>query len=136
MGIRKDVEESFKDFEFTKIEGQPTDEDINRLVQEISNAAASISTTLGGGNHGHVGMIIAETKYTTFSAGNATFDIPTDLGAYPTNVDENNAAVQEQQVAKHKAKQDEFHTQEAVASSVQKIIADCVDEEWLAEIKS
>ena len=49
MGIKQDTEDSPKDFEFTKIDGQPTDEDLNQLTKECINAAASISTTNGGG---------------------------------------------------------------------------------------
>jgi hypothetical protein len=41
MGIRQDTKDSLKDFTFTPIKGQPTDEDINNLVEECSNAAAS-----------------------------------------------------------------------------------------------
>jgi hypothetical protein len=51
MGIRQEIEEVFKSFDFTKIEGQPTNESFNLLVRELTNAAARIPTTLGGGNH-------------------------------------------------------------------------------------
>jgi hypothetical protein len=32
MGIQQEIEEVFKSFDFTKIEGQPTDESLNLLV--------------------------------------------------------------------------------------------------------
>ena len=44
MGIRHDVEEGLKKYEITKIDGQPTDEDLNLLAKELTNAAGSVAT--------------------------------------------------------------------------------------------
>eukprot|EP01082_Thalassiosira_pseudonana_P004637 g4040.t1 g4040 contig15:204992-206117(-) len=93
MGIKQDTEDSLKDFEFTKIDGQPTDEDLNQLTKECINAAASISTTNGGGQHGHVGMIIDDAEYILFSHNAARFVTPTNPGPYPATVDPD-AAIQ------------------------------------------
>ena len=102
MGIHQDIVNSFKEFEFTKIDGQPTDENLNQLVRELTEAAASIPTTNGGGAHGHIGMIIPDTEYSLFSNGGAQFIEPTNPGPYPTAVDPD-AAIREGQVAEHKA---------------------------------
>jgi hypothetical protein len=37
MGIRHDVEEGLEKYEITKIDGQPTDEDLNLLAKELTN---------------------------------------------------------------------------------------------------
>ena len=66
MGIKQDVTDSLRDYEFTKIDGQPTDEDVNLLIKELSTAAASIPTTNGGGQHGHIGLIINIAEYIMF----------------------------------------------------------------------
>jgi hypothetical protein len=47
-------------------------------------------------------MVVNEAEYITFSNGGVTFDPPSNPGAYPTTVDENNAAVCEKQIAEHK----------------------------------
>ncbi|KAL7480044.1 hypothetical protein ACHAW6_005747, partial [Cyclotella cf. meneghiniana] len=86
----------------------------------LTNAAAGTPTTLGGGNHGHV----------------AKFDPPTNPGAYPTTVNENNAAVHEKQVAEHKESKEVFLTHEAIVHSMQTMIVNCVDKEWLAKLQS
>ena len=78
MGIRHDVEEGLEKYEVTKIEGQPTDEDLNQLTKELTNAAGSVATQNGGGEHGHVGMVVDEAEYVTFSHGNARFVVPTN----------------------------------------------------------
>jgi hypothetical protein len=62
----------------------------------------SIATSLGGGEHGHVGIIIESTEYITFSKGAATFNAPSNPGPYPKSPDAD-AASREQQIAEHKA---------------------------------
>ncbi len=41
MGICHDVEQGLEKYEITKIDGQPTDEDLNLLTKELTNAAAA-----------------------------------------------------------------------------------------------
>ena len=87
MGICHDVKQGLKKYEITKIDGQPTDEDLNLLAKELTNAAGSIATQNGGGEHGHVGMVIDEAEYITFSRSGARFVVPTNPGPYPASVD-------------------------------------------------
>jgi len=44
MGICHDVEQNLEKYEITKIDGQPTDEDLNLLIKELTNAAGSVAT--------------------------------------------------------------------------------------------
>ena len=87
MGIRHDVEEGLEQYKITKIEGQPTEEDLTQLTLELSSALGSVATTLGGREHGHVGLIIDETEYVTFSRNGKKFIAPTNPGAYPASLD-------------------------------------------------
>eukprot|EP00956_Cyclotella_meneghiniana_P015995 scaffold25033_cov43-Cyclotella_meneghiniana.AAC.1 len=57
MGIRHNVEEGLEKYEITKIDGQPGDEELNKLTKELTNALGSVATELGGGEHGHVLVI-------------------------------------------------------------------------------
>ena len=109
MGIRHDVEQGLEKYEITKIDGQPTDEDLNLLTKELTNAAGSVATLNGGGEHGHVGMVIDEAEYVLFSNSGAKFVVPTNPGAYPTTVDADKV-VRERQIAEHKAKCNEYET--------------------------
>jgi hypothetical protein len=63
MGIQHDVEEGLDKYEVTTIKGQPTDEELNQLSKELTNAAGSVTTQDGGGEHGHVGMVVEEAEY-------------------------------------------------------------------------
>ena len=67
MGIKQDVKESLKDYFITKIDGQPSKEAISKLKLELSEGLASIPTLNGGGQHGHIGLIIPTAEYTTFA---------------------------------------------------------------------
>ena len=50
-----------------KIEGQPTYDDLRRLRDALYANAAAIPSTQGGGNHGHLGMIMDPVVYATLS---------------------------------------------------------------------
>ena len=82
MGICHDIEEGLKKYEITKIDGQPTDEDLNLLTKELTNAAGSVTTQNGGGEHGYVGMIVKEAKHVTFSRNAETFLVSTNSGSF------------------------------------------------------
>jgi hypothetical protein len=135
MGIKQDIENSLKDHFVTKIDGQPTDEDVTNLIRELSQMLASVPTTNGGGSHGHIGMIIDDAEYRTFSTGNAPFNVPTNPGPYPAIVDPD-PAIREQQVAEHKAEKDEFETYLGVLNATRMHIVRAVDPEWLEAIRS
>jgi hypothetical protein len=86
MGIRHDVEHGLEKYEITKIDRQPKDEDLSLLTKELTNAAGSVATQNGGGEHGHVGMVINNAEYITFSKNGIRFLVPTNPGPYPTTV--------------------------------------------------
>ena len=63
MGIRADTRDEVRKESATKIFGQPTANDITQLEKELIAIAAAIPTSLGGGNHGHAGIIIEDARY-------------------------------------------------------------------------
>jgi len=90
MGKQAETRDELRKESVTKIHGQPTDQDITTLKKELIAIAASIPTTLGGGNHGHAGLIVDATKY-LMMAGIA-FVIPPNPGIYPTGLAANAVA--------------------------------------------
>eukprot|EP00804_Cyclotella_cryptica_P025977 CCRYP_002794-RA/>CCRYP_002794-RA protein AED:0.40 eAED:0.40 QI:0/0/0/1/0/0.5/2/0/349 len=135
MGVKQDVEDSLKDYFITKINRQPTEKDLSKLKLELSEGLASIPTLNGGGHHGHIGLIIPNAEYTTFSNGNAPYNIVNNPGPYPATVDPD-PLVRERQIAEHKAEVKEYETQLGVASWAWKAIVGAVDKEWLPEIRN
>ena len=85
MGLRADIREEVRKETATKIHGQPTNHDVTLLEKELITIAATIPTTLGGGNHGHAGLILDPTKYLTMT-GRIAFTPPANPGIYPTGL--------------------------------------------------
>jgi hypothetical protein len=81
MGIFQDVFNTLQAFEITKIEGQPTDDDINKLTTQLTAGLVPISTSNGGGQLGHIGIVVPETGYVVLSKGSKLNQL--NPGAYP-----------------------------------------------------
>ena len=63
----KDVTNAFPTA-VTKITGEPNYESLKNLKDELKANAASIPTTLGGGTHGYLGLILSPAAYATIAA--------------------------------------------------------------------
>ena len=66
-----------------KIDGEPNYRNINTMMQLLYDKAASLLSPLGGGQHGHIGIIMTPKLYTTLA--NTTYKIPTHPGITLTN---------------------------------------------------
>ena len=66
-----------------KIDGEPDYININTMMQLLYGNAASIPMTLGGGQHGHIGIIVNPQLYTTLA--NTTYESPPNPGITPTH---------------------------------------------------
>ena len=51
----------------TKITGQPDYPTLKRIKDELKANAASVPSDLGGGNHGHLGIVLTPQEYTQVS---------------------------------------------------------------------
>ena len=65
----------------TKINGQPTNQDINGLDDELTAIVSSFPSKLGGGLHGHAGLVKNVTDYELFAQG-TLFVVPANSGVY------------------------------------------------------
>ena len=99
---------------------------MNKLTKELTNALGSVATELGGGEHGHVGLIVEDSEYTTFSRGMARYVATKNPKAYPENPD-SDAAKREKKVAEHKAKIAEYETHLGCESWARRKIVEAVD---------
>jgi hypothetical protein len=118
----------------TKIHGQPMDQDITTLVKELIVNASSIPTTLGGGNHGHAGLIVDATKYLT-EAGVA-FVIPPNPGIYPAELAANAAAgTRAWAEPEHKEEVAQYKILKGVEQALKDIILEAIENDYLMEIE-
>ncbi len=69
----------------TKIHGQLASKDLTKLEKELITILAALPTALGGGNHGHIGMIMETVAYTTMTCRTA-FINPANPGIYPVGL--------------------------------------------------
>ena len=122
MGIRTDIRNEICKETVTKIHGQPTSHDLTNLEKEIISILANIPTTLGGGNHGYVGVIMDPTDYNTMT-GDTNFINPVNPGIYPANLAANaTAGTRAQAEAEHKELINQFETFEGVRLGTKDLI--------------
>jgi hypothetical protein len=114
MGIRTEIREEIRQETVTKIHGQPMSHDLTQLEKEIIAILANIPTTLGGGNHGHVGVMMDPVDYNTMTTG-IDFVNPANPGIYPANLALNAAVgTSARAEAEHKELINQFETFEGV----------------------
>ena len=85
----KDITNAFPT-PITKNTGKPNYEGLKTLKDQLNANAASIPTTLGGGNHDYVGLILSPAAYTTIAA--TPFIEPVYPGQHPNVPAGTNAA--------------------------------------------
>ena len=135
MGIRTDIRDEIRKETVTKIHGQPTSHDLTNLEKEIISILANIPTMLGGGNHGHIGVIMNPTDYNTMTGG-TDFVNPVNPGIYPANLELNAAAgTRARAEAEHRELINQFETFEGVRLGTKDLILEAVDNEYLNEIE-
>jgi hypothetical protein len=81
MGVQADIQEEVRKETVTKIHRQPTNQDLTIFEKEFIAILANIPTTLGGGNHGHTGIIIEQARYLLMTG--EIFTNPANSGTYP-----------------------------------------------------
>ena len=63
-----------------KVIGRPNYKQLARMMKVLKMNAASVLTTFGGGQHGHVGLMFKPTEYTTATGARVAFTMPADPG--------------------------------------------------------
>ena len=94
--------------EVTKVHhGQPMNQDLDLLEEELLRIALSIYSELGGGAHGHAGLLLNAPDYNAMAPG-TPFIFPANPGVYPAGVIP--AAQRALREAEHKALIKQFQT--------------------------
>jgi hypothetical protein len=127
MGIRAEIRDELKKETVSKIHGQPTSHDLTILEKEIIAILANIPTALGGGNHGHAGIIMEPAMYSLMTGG-TEFVIPVNPGIYPTGLAANAApGIRARAEAEHKELINKFEAYEGVKQGTKDNIIQSVD---------
>ncbi len=131
MGILQDVFNALQAFEITKIDRQPTDDNINKFTTQLTPALVTISNSNGGGQLGHIGIVVPETRYVVLSKG-SKLDRPIHPGAYPAFASDDKK-ICKKEVAEHKVEIIQFETYMACKAWACQAIVKAVNEEWVSE---
>ena len=65
----------------SRIHGTPTYETLHMILTELKANASSVPTTLGGGLHGHLGLLLSDARYTALTT-NVLFATPINPGPF------------------------------------------------------
>ncbi len=79
--IQNEIADKVAEKDVTRILGQPMNQSIDLLEQELTIIAASIRSTQG--NAGHAGMIMDDAEYMAAFNMAAPFEAPVNPGVYP-----------------------------------------------------
>ena len=135
MGIIQETEEYLRKESVTKIQGQPREKDVTMLVKQLGAIVRKVPTSIGGGNHGHLGLIMEDADYQQISNGGVAWVTPNNPGHYPENIPTGApSAVRERFVAEHKASKEEFERCQGVINALRALIQEAVKEEYLSEL--
>ena len=119
MGAKEEIEALLCGKLITKIHGQVCDHDLTLLRKELAAIARGVSTSYGGGRHGHLGLIIPQPDYIQVSHGAAEFNIPPHPGTYPNQVSAD-PATRAHEEAVHKEAIREFDVCAGVEATIKK----------------
>ncbi len=116
-----------------KIHGQPTNQDIDHLENELIGIASSFPSKLGGGIHGHAGLVKNVADYELFALG-TPFIVSANQGVYLLgNIP---AAQRGQREAEHKALVAQFQTCVGASKGLKDLIFQAVDEDFLLKLQA
>jgi hypothetical protein len=105
------------------------------MEKELTAIAATTPTSLGGGNHGHAGIIVEDAKYTTMTGGNACVN-PPNPGLYPIIAANVAAGTRAREEAIHKGLVREYDIFCRVEAGLKDIILGAVDNDYVLEIEN
>ena len=115
-----------------KIDWEPDYGNINTMMQLLYVNAALLRTTLGGGQHGHISIIMTLQLYTTLA--NTTYKSPTDPGITLTNATGASAAIRQTDFFEHKEERRIYYNHHTMEDALKSIIIDAVDKVYIGKL--
>jgi hypothetical protein len=109
----------------------PTAEAVRRLRQELYGNAIAVKTTLGGGKHGHLGMIMPEDEYIEISHGAKTFaNIQPKVPTLNKTADK-----RDQQMQQYREQLDAYEKVEDLQDQLRALILQAVPHTYIGKLK-
>jgi hypothetical protein len=112
-----------------KVTGEPTLENLKVIRRLLNTNAMSVSSYVGGGRHGHLGIIMTSEEYFAIAAD--VFPLPDNPGASPEVVAGMTAAVIVELTRLHRKATQVYLTYHNVDQAVRKLIIEDFDDAYL-----
>ena len=117
----------------TPIVGEPTYQTLKELKDQLKANAASIPTTLGGGNHGYLGLILSPAAYTTISP--TAFVEPAYPGQHPAIPAGTNAANTSAIIRRHTEDTRQWREFKNVSTALKNQLLSAVDDIYVRALR-
>ena len=126
-------ENYFQHPELTKITGEPTHTSLTTLINELKANAQSVHSNLGGGAHGHLGLVLSPVDYA--SVAQAPYVRPQFPGSFviPPNITNVQAQMLREQHAENLR---QFQEVEAVHNALVQQVIQAVDPMYLKALRN
>ena len=116
-----------------RIVGKPTFATLSATRKLLCANAASIPSLLGGGGHGHLGMILSAARYAILAPG-TPYDTPAFPGAVPTHGANASAALRSDTNSTFKSNQRIYSEYVSLQAALKKQLIQAVDEVYLQSL--
>ena len=117
----------------TPIVSEPTYQTLKELKDQLKANAASIPTTLGGGNHGYLGLILSPAAYATISP--TAFVKPAYPGQHPAIPAGTNAANTSAIIRRHTEDMRQWREFKNVSSALKNQLLGAVDDIYIRALR-
>ena len=117
----------------TTITAEPNYESLKTLKDQLKTNAASIPTTLGGGNHGYLGLILSPAAYATIAA--TQFVEPIYPGQHPNVLASTSAANTSTIVRRHTEDLRQWHEFKNVNTALKNKLLSALDDIYVRTLK-
>ena len=128
-----DVKALFKVQSLPKIDGRPSYIPLDEAREAMSRNATAIETSLGGGNHGHLGLVLKPAVYLV-EAGVA-FNVPASAGILPVFAQGATEQEKRDAVARFIVSEHDIKKAKVVEDLLRNQLMDAVEEEYYLELK-
>jgi hypothetical protein len=112
-----------------KVTGEPTCDDLKVIWRLPNTNAMSVSSYVGGGRHGHLGIIMTNEEYFAIAAN--VFPVPENPGASPEVVVGMMSAVIAELTGLHRKATQVYRTYHNVDQAIKKLIIEAFDNAYL-----
>lgn len=122
---------SFRHMALTKILGNPDYASLRTLFNEVKSNASSVHTTLGGGGHGHLGLVMTAAQYQAVAPG-TPFIVPQHPGDF---IPPPNGSGPQIQAAKdrHEVLRKQYDTVVHLRNALTQQIVEAIDNDYLQD---